>query len=109
MSDGFLLKCGRCTVATDYWTAPQASAFFLTHMHADHYKGLHSDWNQGPIYCSEVTGALLQHKWPSLSCRIVPLDESICLQLHQGENLTVTAMDANHCPVRKQSHACYKA
>jgi phosphoribosyl 1,2-cyclic phosphodiesterase len=100
MSDGYVLACGRSAVAIDYWTAPRASAFFLTHMHADHYKGLHDNWRQGTIYCSEVTGLLLQRKWPHLSSKTIPTDEPFSIQLSTDERLTVTAIEANHCPVR---------
>ena len=105
MSDGYLLACGSSTVAVDFWTAPHAAAFFLTHMHADHYKGLHDDWCQGTIYCSEVTSALLKRKWPLLSSKTIPLDEAVSLKISANETLTVTAIDANHCPVRKASQA----
>ena len=101
MSDGYVLQCGRVTVAIDYWTAPQAAAFFLTHMHADHYHGLHNDWCQGIIYCSELTRLLLLRKWPRLKAKVIPLDEPVTLQLSGHETLSVTAIDANHCPVRK--------
>ncbi len=101
MSDGYVLRCGKSTVAIDYWTALHASAFFLTHMHADHYKGLHNEWCQGTIYCSEITGMLLQRKWPSLSAKTIALDETVTLQLSDSDRFTVTAIDANHCPVRK--------
>ncbi len=106
MSDGYVLACGRSAVAIDYWTAPRASAFFLTHMHADHYKGLHDNWRQGTIYCSEVTGLLLQRKWPHLSSKTIPTDEPFSIQLSTDERLTVTAIEANHCPVRCP-HKCW--
>ena len=69
-------------------------------MHADHYKGLHDNWCQGTIYCSEVTGLLLQRKWPHLSSKTIPTDEPFSVQLSTDERLTVTAIEANHCPVR---------
>lgn len=101
MSDGYILQCGNSTVAVDYWTAPHAAAFFLTHLHADHYKGLHNDWCLGTIYCSELTSLLLFHKWPRLRAKVVLVDEPIVLQLPKDESLGVTAIAANHCPVRK--------
>lgn len=100
MSDGYILQCGSVTVAIDYWTAPHAAAFFLTHMHADHYKGLHNDWRQGTIYCSELTSLLLLQRWPHLTAKVVPVDEPVTVQLPKEESLAVTAIDANHCPVR---------
>ena len=103
MSDGYVLACGSSAVAIDYWTASHASVFFLTHMHADHYKGLHNDWRQGTIYCSETTSLLLQRKWPLLSPKPLPLNEPTSVQLSANELLTVTLIEANHCPVRKPS------
>lgn len=106
MSDGYILQCGSATIAIDYWTAPQAAAFFLTHMHADHYKGLHNDWSQGTIYCSELTSLLLLQKWPRLTTNVVPVDEPITIQLPKQQFLAVTAIDAKHCPVRKPT-SCF--
>lgn len=43
---------------------------------ADHYTGLKPGWNAGPIYCSDVTAALVEHlcgvgrEW----LRVVPMD-----------------------------------
>lgn len=104
MSDGYVLQCGRVAVVVDYWTAPQAAAFFLTHMHADHYKGLHNDWCQGTIHCSDMTCMLLHRKWPLLKTKVIPVDEPITIQLPEDETLTVTAINANHCPVRKPAN-----
>lgn len=101
MSDGYILQCGNSTVAVDYWTAPHAAAFFLTHLHADHYKGLHNDWCLGTIYCSELTRLLLLQKWPRLRAKVVPIEQPIVLQLRKDDSLAVTAIPANHCPVRK--------
>lgn len=101
MSDGYILQCGSVTVAIDYWTAPHAAAFFLTHMHADHYKGLRNDWCQGTIYCSELTRLLLLQKWPRLRANVILVDEPTTIQLPKDEAVTVTAFNANHCPVSK--------
>lgn len=68
---------------------------FLTHFHADHYKGLSSK-TPGPIYCSELTRALLLRKFSSLPPSLViplPLNSSTLV-----EGVEVTAFDANHCP-----------
>ncbi|KAL0027124.1 hypothetical protein WJX79_008077 [Trebouxia sp. C0005] len=67
-------------------------------MHADHYKGLHDDWCHGTIYCSELTGLLLRRKWPRLSSKAIPTDEPFSIRLSTDERLTVTAIEANHCP-----------
>ncbi|EPX74716.1 DNA 5' exonuclease [Schizosaccharomyces octosporus yFS286] len=70
-------------------------AYFLSHFHADHYGGLSSKWEHGPIYCSEVTGNLLVN--------ILHVDEKYVhrLSLNEPHNIlgvTVYLIDANHCP-----------
>ena len=34
-------------------------SYFLTHFHSDHYCGLHSGFDIGTIYCTEVTARLV--------------------------------------------------
>ena len=101
MSDGYILPCGDLVVAIDRWNAQDASVYFLSHMHADHYQGLHNEWCRGPIYCSEVTRQLLIRKWPGLSSRATALsvDNTTVVQLAQRATLSITLIDANHCPV----------
>jgi DNA cross-link repair 1A protein len=70
--------------------------WFLTHFHADHYRGLTGKWNRGPIYCTSITAALVKSQ---LRVR----DEWIRVveQLDVGvevEGSVVTFIDANHCP-----------
>lgn len=69
--------------------------WFLTHFHADHYKGLSSKWNRGPIYCSPITAtlAIQQLRVPEKYIVRVELDAPF-----QLEGITVTFIDANHCP-----------
>nr|XP_054751577.1 5' exonuclease Apollo-like [Lytechinus pictus] len=91
-------------IAVDYWRchkSPCSKVFFLSHAHSDHTSGLSSTWRY-PIYCSEVTGKVVVAKCEvkqslikSLSVgsrHIIPLDES------GKETMTVTLIDANHCP-----------
>ena len=40
--------------------------YFLTHMHSDHYKGLTSHWNAGPLYCSPLTRTLILNEFPDI-------------------------------------------
>ncbi|XP_054836936.1 5' exonuclease Apollo [Eublepharis macularius] len=91
-------------IAVDFWNirnAGQARLFFLSHMHSDHTVGLSSTWNQ-PIYCSPITGQLLHLKLKVAKCWICPLEvgESHVLPIDGigKETMTVTLIDANHCP-----------
>lgn len=99
MSAGDLLHLGLCTVAVDKFTEHNASAFFLTHMHTDHMQGLGGSF-QGPIYCSEITRVLLQHKWPELaSVTSLPLLKTVSVRLNCQVAFSVTTFQASHCPV----------
>lgn len=93
------MHMGSSTVAIDNFSAHQASAFFLTHMHTDHTRGLH-DWCEGPIFCSRITQTLLQHKWPALVAPVVPLslNETTSITLPGHRPFSATSFEANHCP-----------
>uniref|UniRef100_A0A3P9KNV0 5' exonuclease Apollo n=1 Tax=Oryzias latipes TaxID=8090 RepID=A0A3P9KNV0_ORYLA len=92
-------------LAVDFWhvrKCPGARLFFLSHMHADHTVGLTSTWSGRPIYCSPVTAKLLHLKLKVKKQWIHPLEigEQNLLPLDDigKETLTVTLIDANHCP-----------
>ncbi|KAH7373196.1 hypothetical protein KP509_17G043700 [Ceratopteris richardii] len=84
--------------AVDEWACSKSKVFFLTHMHADHIKGLSQQWRRGPIYCSSITAALFNLKFPNLDIRVLPLDTPTLITLPSRDLLEVTAIDANHCP-----------
>lgn len=91
-------------IAVDFWKireCPQARIFFLTHLHGDHITGLTSSWSY-PIYCSEITGKLLVQRHGIREDLIHSLQtecaEIIYLDAEHHEQMTVTAIDANHCP-----------
>ncbi|XP_048351688.1 5' exonuclease Apollo [Sphaerodactylus townsendi] len=91
-------------IAVDFWNirkASQARLFFLSHMHSDHTVGLSSTWNQ-PIYCSPITGQILHLRLKVAERWIHPLEvgESHVLPMDEigKETVTVTLIDANHCP-----------
>lgn len=91
-------------LAVDFWRVakfPEARIFFLSHMHADHTSGLTPTWSR-PIYCSPITAVLLKHKFNIADKFIRPLElgESHCVPLDGvgTETMTVTLIDANHCP-----------
>ena len=87
----------------DFKHASGVSSYFLTHLHADHTRGLCKNWNNGFIYCSEVTMRLFNHKFKDLciSSRLLhslELGVPHALQLSNSMPATVTFVDANHCP-----------
>ncbi|KAK7135846.1 hypothetical protein R3I94_014504 [Phoxinus phoxinus] len=92
-------------IAVDCWQLRKCHhvrLFFLSHMHADHTSGLSSSWSHRPIYCSPLTAKLLQLKLQVRQKWIRPLEigEAHMLLLDDlgKERLTVTLIDANHCP-----------
>lgn len=92
-------------LAVDFWhvrKCPGTRLFFLSHMHSDHTVGLTSTWSNRPIYCSPITATLLRLKLQVKEQWIHPLelDEPYLLPLDDigKEKLTVTLIDANHCP-----------
>uniref|UniRef100_A0A8C0QIH2 5' exonuclease Apollo n=1 Tax=Canis lupus familiaris TaxID=9615 RepID=A0A8C0QIH2_CANLF len=91
-------------IAVDFWSlrrAGSARLFFLSHMHSDHTVGLSSTWAR-PLYCSPITAHLV-HRQLQVSkrwIRALEVGESHVLPLDEigRETMTVTLMDANHCP-----------
>ncbi|NWH86085.1 DCR1B exonuclease, partial [Aegithalos caudatus] len=84
-------------IAVDVWNLRRlenARLFFLSHMHADHTVGLSSTWSR-PVYCSPLTARLLHHRLQVSKCWIRPLEVG---QSHVVDEVTVTLIDANHCP-----------
>lgn len=92
-------------LAVDFWhvrKCPAIRLFFLSHMHSDHTTGLTSTWSNRPIYCSPTTATLLKVRLQVKEQWIHPLEvgEPHLLPLDDigKERLTVTLIDANHCP-----------
>ena len=83
--------------AFTYGAVPGVVAYFLSHFHADHYMGLTSAWDGGPIYCSEVTAALvaLRLRVRGELLRPLPLNARVRVP---GSACHVTLLEANHCP-----------
>ncbi|CAH1782661.1 unnamed protein product [Owenia fusiformis] len=91
-------------IAVDMWKVrlhPCVKLFFLSHMHGDHTVGLTASWKDN-IYCSPVSGKLLRQRIKVKECFIKPLElnTSHLLPLDETgkETMTVTLIDANHCP-----------
>ncbi|XP_023283374.1 5' exonuclease Apollo [Seriola lalandi dorsalis] len=92
-------------LAVDFWQVrkcPGTRLFFLSHMHSDHTVGLTSTWSDRAIYCSPATATLLKLKLQVKEKWVHPLElaEPHLLPLDDigKETLTVTLIDANHCP-----------
>lgn len=83
--------------AFSYGAIDGCVAYILTHFHADHYGGLTARWSHGPIYCSSPTARLVCTKLgvPSEWVHALPMDIPTPIP---GTGVTVTCIDANHCP-----------
>jgi DNA cross-link repair 1A protein len=73
--------------------------YFLTHFHADHYGGISSTWSAGTIYCSLPTANLVNQQLGVNKKYLHPLPLNTPTVIEsQGKPITVTLMNANHCP-----------
>lgn len=92
------LQFGQDKIAVDafsYSAIPGVRNYFLTHFHSDHYGGLGRGWKHGPVYCSTVTGALVEMRLgvPKQYIRTLPMNAWTDV-----DGVRVYLMDANHCP-----------
>ncbi|XP_058092526.1 uncharacterized protein LOC131238967 [Magnolia sinica] len=92
-------------ISVDRWSEP-SQAYFLSHLHTDHTKGLSRRWKRGPLFCSSITAKLLPTRFPGFNLSLLRVLEigtphSVSLvSPKSGLEITVqvVAIDANHCP-----------
>ncbi|XP_058090887.1 uncharacterized protein LOC131237218 [Magnolia sinica] len=92
-------------ISVDRW-GEQSQAYFLTHLHADHTKGLSSKWKKGPLFCSPISANIFPAKFPGFKLSLLRILEtgsphSISLiSPTSGSKIgvQVTPIDAHHCP-----------
>lgn len=73
---------------------PNATHYFLSHYHADHYVGLTRKFAH-PLYMSPITARLVR--------TFIPIDEQYLHEIEldksiEVDGIEVTAIEANHCP-----------
>ncbi|CAN7047424.1 unnamed protein product [Brassica rapa subsp. trilocularis] len=65
-------------ISVDRWKSG-SQAYFLTHMHSDHTRGLSAGWSHGPLFCSRTTASLFPSRFPGFDLsllRVLPLSSS---------------------------------
>ncbi|XP_015953395.1 uncharacterized protein LOC107477834 [Arachis duranensis] len=92
-------------ISVDRWVKG-SQAYFLTHLHADHTKGLSSTWSHAPLYCSSFTADLIPLKFSDFDLSLLHVFEIGTWQTlnlisrSSGAPTAVEfiAIDACHCP-----------
>ncbi|KAH9845722.1 DNA repair metallo-beta-lactamase [Teratosphaeria destructans] len=87
-----------CVDAFRYGAVQGCQAYFLSHFHSDHYVGLTSSWNHGPIYCSKVTANLVKQQLRVDPQFVIPLEFDRTIEVPGTKGVRVTMIPANHCP-----------
>eukprot|EP00797_Seminavis_robusta_P014567 Sro21_g014560.1 cross-link repair 1A protein (670) ;mRNA; r:41431-43440 len=77
-----------------------SQTYFLTHFHSDHYGGITRTWQAGVIYCSLPTANLVHERLGVDRHYLHPLalNTPTVIATSAGRPVTVTLLDANHCP-----------
>ncbi|KAI9798974.1 MAG: hypothetical protein M1833_004327 [Piccolia ochrophora] len=87
-----------CVDAFRYGAIQGCQAYFLSHFHSDHYVGLTSTWQHGPIYCSRVTGNLVRQQLRVDPKYVVDMEFEQKQEVPGTNGVAVTMISANHCP-----------
>lgn len=87
-----------CVDAFRYGAVEGCQAYFLSHFHSDHYIGLTSNWNHGPIYCSRVTANLVRQQLRVDPKWVIGLEFEETIEVPNTKGVRVTMIPANHCP-----------
>ncbi|GMH07197.1 hypothetical protein Nepgr_009037 [Nepenthes gracilis] len=93
------------TIAVDRWTKG-SRIYILTHLHADHTRGLSSTWGRDPIFCSRITAKLFPFRFSDFNLSLLRVVEvgswhtSSLVSLATGSPAVaeLMAIDAHHCP-----------
>lgn len=84
-----------------------SKAFFLSHCHTDHMKGLQTLTFQNYIiqtnkflYLSAISSVILRALVPNISSQIkeLPLERISTVEVENGTEISVTCIPAGHCP-----------
>jgi DNA cross-link repair 1A protein len=81
-----------------YGAVPGVKAYFLSHFHSDHYRGLSRSWVHGPIYCSRVTANLVRSRLRVDPQYVIELPWEEWTEVPNTGGVRVQGLDANHCP-----------
>ncbi|XP_073005109.1 uncharacterized protein [Typha latifolia] len=92
-------------ISIDRWSE-ESQAYFLTHLHADHTKGLSSKWSKGPLFCSPISARLFPPRFRGFDLSLLRVLEvgathpiSLVSPTTGSEvRFLVTPIDAHHCP-----------
>ncbi|KAI9806671.1 MAG: hypothetical protein M1825_006128 [Sarcosagium campestre] len=87
-----------CVDAFRYGAVEGCQAYFLSHFHSDHYIGLTSTWQHGPIYCSRVTANLVRQQLRVDPKYVVDMEFEQKIDVPGTNGVQVTMISANHCP-----------
>ena len=87
-----------CVDAFRYGAVEGCQAYFLSHFHSDHYVGLTSNWQHGPIYCSRVTANLVRQQLRVNPKYVIDLEFEKKIEVPRTNGVEVTMIPANHCP-----------